>query len=152
MGKGCTKETEGIIMEKVIPFIVLNEFNNDCMDHGVANGYVAIGSDNKFYGKSYNEVENISVHGRLTFSEPAICKEFTTVSRTKIKPEFVGKMNPLIENAVYLTLDRIIPDDFWIFGFDTYHYPDDNKVDQNLDFCIHETLRLAEQFKNNLKI
>lgn len=132
---------------KIIPFIVLNEFKDNCMDHGVANGYVAIPPDNKYYGFFNDDLDEINVHGNITFSEPVICGEYTAGSRRKIKSEYVGKINPLLEKAVYLTLDRIIPDDWWILGFDTFHYPDDNKVDQNLDFCIKETLKLAEQLK-----
>lgn len=130
---------------KVIPFIVMNEFKDGCMEHGVANGYVAISPDNKFYNKPFDEIEGITVHGGLSFSEPALCKEFTTASGKKIKPKFIRR-NPLLENAVYLTLDRNIPNDFWILGFDTFHYPEDNKYDQDLDFCINETLKLADQF------
>ena len=139
-------------MGKIIPFIVLNEFREeDEMKHGVANGYVAVGPDNRFYDltKSDNAVESVIVHGGITLTEPAYTKEFPIKAdeTTKTKPVFPRKRNPLLEKAVYLTLDRIVPDNYWIFGFDTFHYPNDNKYDQDLDFCIKETLRFAEQFK-----
>ena len=61
---------------KVVAFIRSNEwFKSTMVEHGTHNGYVAVPSMNKYHGMSYLDINDIDVHGGITFSEPAISGE-----------------------------------------------------------------------------
>lgn len=127
---------------KVIPFIVENKFE-ECksLECGFANGYVAIPPTNKDWGKFYENID-ANIHGGLTYSEPYLKREYL---KSKNKP--FNKDNwerCLYGKPIYLTLNNEIPDDWWVVGFDTFHYGD-NKATCDINFCISETLKLAEQ-------
>ena len=69
---------------KAVAFIKSNEwFKSTMVEHGTHNGYVAVPSANKYHGMSYFDIDDISVHGGITFSEPAISGE-----------ESIGKLIP----------------------------------------------------------
>lgn len=107
-------EKKIINTEKYKCFGFLNSTHNrhlqKCgIDCGYANGYVAIPPEHPLYGIHYNDV-NIEVHGGLTFS-----KHFCFFNTTT--PEL---------------LDAKIPDNYWVFGFDTMH------VSDTLESCPRE--------------
>ena len=95
---------------------------------GYANGYVAIPPEHPLFGRHYNYPE-VYVHGGLTFSEPSrdIFENFDTKS---------------IE-----LLDGEIPEGWWVFGFDTFHYGD-NLDTCSREWCIAETNRLKNILEN----
>lgn len=103
-------------------------FNSQGLSCGYANGYVAVPPEHSMYGKHYDEVD-VSIHGGLTFSEK--------------KPDI---NNPKWwENVEKLGFTEDIPEDYWIFGFDTCHYQDGPHLDR--DWCIAETNGLKQQLE-----
>lgn len=111
-------------------------------EHGTHNGYVAVPPQNKYHGKSINDMEDIEVHGGVTFSEPATYPE--VMNGRKINEKYVGKRNAILEQAVFITENTEVGDDWWIFGFDTSHC-DDNKYDWDERAVIEETFLLMGQ-------
>lgn len=104
----------------------LRGINNPVISCGYSNGYVAVPKSHPWFGKSYvGEIENqIDVHGGITFS---------------------GKFKTT-KNLIMINKGDKLPDDYWVFGFDTMHYLD-NLETCNKDFCISETLRLKRQLE-----
>lgn len=101
----------------------LQKYGIDC---GYANGYVAIPPEHPLYGIHYDDINtNIEVHGGLTFSE-----RFCFFKRTT--PEL---------------LDSKIPDNYWVFGFDTMHYGDTLEGCPR-EYCISEVNRLKKILEN----
>lgn len=134
-------------MEKAVAFIVSNKWNDfsDFINHGTHNGYVAIPPTNKYHGLSYSELYDIiNVHGGLTYSEPVINGKKTFTAEIEYLPEYVGKRNYILTNAKFITDNTEIKDDWWIFGFDTFHYGD-NPTDHDENFVINETKNLMNQ-------
>lgn len=98
---------------------------------GYANGYVAVPPEHPFHGCHYDDANDaIDIHGGLTFSS----------SKSDIK-------NPEWENAECIGFNSFdeIPDNYWVFGFDTMHFGDDEYLDR--DWCIKETKRLLTQLE-----
>ena len=132
---------------KVVAFIRSNEwFKSTMVEHGTHNGYVAVPSMNKYHGMSYLDINDIDVHGGIAFSEPAISGEESIGSKRKINPRYVGKRNPILDNAEFITDNTEIGNDWWIFGFDTFHYGDD-KYNRDKQAVIQETMNLMEQIE-----
>lgn len=133
---------------KITAFIILNDwFKGIGVEHGTHNGYVAVPPTNKYWGKSYDDLSNIKVHGGLTYSEPVTLSETTFVSKRKIKPECVGKRTALLDNDLeFITENTEIEDDWWIFGFDTFHFGD-NQIDCDKEYVTQETISLMEQLQ-----
>jgi len=101
---------------------------NPLLSCGYANGYVAVPPEHPMYGKGYDEV-NVSIHGGLTFSE----------KKSNINnPEWW-------ENVEKLGFTEDVPEDYWVFGFDTCHYEDGPHLDR--DWCIEETNDLKQQLE-----
>jgi len=90
----------------------------DYVDHGWGNGYVAVPPTSKLHGLEYDGVD-VSVHGGVTYSNLAA--------------KFYGKPDD-------------IPDDWWIFGFDTAHGLD-NQLMHDKQYVLNETQSLLEQLK-----
>ena len=93
---------------------------------GQYNGYVAVPPEHPLYRKSNfdPEVENLDVHGGVTFA---------------------GYEKTLPWASVYL--DHQKPRrNWWVFGFDTCHYGD-NSDKWNRENCTEETRRLQEQLE-----
>ena len=93
---------------------------------------------------SYFDIDDISVHGGITFSEPAISGEESIGSKRKINSKYVGKRNPILDDAEFITDNTEIGDDWWIFGFDTFHYGD-NEYNWGKQAVIQETMNLMKQ-------
>lgn len=103
---------------------------------GYANGYVAVPPEHPYHGMDYDNVP-VNIHGGLTFGGDA--KRITQNWKKHI--EFLGE-------------DTEIPDNYWIFGFDTLHWGDNLKK-WSRENCIEETLCLKEQLEelsNNVVI
>lgn len=133
---------------KAVGFIVPKQKLCNFMDFGHSNGYVAVSPDSVVHGKHYDLLENISVHGGLTFSEPVINKERTFVGDFLIRPEYVGRRNSLLDSAIEVSGSLSdIEDDWWIVGFDTCHYGD-NSENWSEDRVIEEVKRLMDQIEN----
>ena len=110
-------------------FAFLNEHPASMWDCGYANGYVAVPKSNPNHGKDYNEVD-VDVHGGLTFGrEMSEVKEY---------------WKDTAECIDFESLDEV-PDDYFVFGFDTMHYDDGPHL--NRDWCINETKELLRQLK-----
>lgn len=109
---------------KCVPFIIKNDNRIPC---GYANGYVAVPITHPLYERYYfDDVEDfIDVHGGLTLSE-----HFKSFRNADIIP---------------LT-DDPIPENSWVFGFDTKHLSD-NKYNWDKSTCINETLELLKQLE-----
>ena len=97
---------------KAVAFIKSNEwFKSTMVEHGTHNGYVAVPSANKYHGMSYFDIDDISVHGGITFSEPAISGEESIGSKRKINSKYVGKRNPILDDVEFITANTEIGDD-----------------------------------------
>jgi len=99
---------------------------------GYANGYVAVPPEHPLHGVNYNDVEDIDIHGGLTFSESV---EEIKADGWRDDTECIGFDN----------FDEI-PKDYWVFGFDTMHFNDGPH--HNREWCINETKNLMEQLEN----
>lgn len=110
-----------------------NEVNEKIRcDCGYANGYVAIPPEHPLHGCGYDDFY-VDIHGGLTYSNSA----------AHVKTYF----NP---NFLELCELNDIPDDYWVFGFDTMHYMDtlDNWSRENV---IKEVDKLKKFFVNYSK-
>ena len=135
-------------MYNCVAFIVSNSWaNSPISEHGEYNGYVAVPQTNRYHGKSWDEINKcVSVHGGVTFSEPATNGDCTFSSKREYKPEYIGKPCYILDNAEFITGNTEIGGDWWIFGFDTFHC-DDNKQNWNKQAVIAETLWLLRQLE-----
>lgn len=101
------------------------------MDCGYANGYVAIPADHPLYGKSYDEAyeAGITAHGGLTYSDsmPSVLSNFDLFGID--------------------WLDGEVPEDYWVFGFDTMHAGDTLDF-WNINRCTEEVNNLKSQLEN----
>lgn len=111
----------------------LNEQPFSMLKAGYANGYVAVPPEHPLHGVNYNDVDNIEVHGGLTFSN----------SMKEIKDD---GWHDDTECIGFDSFDDI-PKDYWVFGFDTAHAYDNPTV-WNRETCIEETKYLKEQLEN----
>lgn len=114
---------------------------------GTHNGYVAVPPEHPCHGLDYDnkQVSGLAVHGGLTLASPVLIRDADGMF--KVAPEYIGKRWPeLDENAEYLDGATKVPDDWWIFGFDTLHFGD-NEKDWCREAVIDETMRLKEQFE-----
>jgi hypothetical protein len=120
---------------------------------GIPCGYVAVPKDHPYYGKSYNDIHDIEVHGGLTYSEPAFwcrddlwylgfdCGHFYDIGAEAAK-EYLGlygrdkRIGALMEIA-----DEIIQDK--ISGANKTTGPKD------LDYVKAECEKLAEQLSRH---
>ena len=75
---------------------------NQKLPNGWGNGYVAVPPSHPLWGVSYFDLEDIDVHGRLTYSE----------------------MNDV--PGIFIDHPEI-PNNYWVFGFDTKHWDDTEK-------------------------
>lgn len=114
--------------------------------HGTHNGYVAVPPEHPLYGKDMfdDAIDALDVHGGITLSDAVIMP--SEDNDIKINPKYVGKRHPLLDRAEYLTEEKNIPDDWWILGFDTCHYGD-NEMIWNRPNVVSETLHLKEQLE-----
>ena len=133
--------------KKSVAFIKVNDWMQSIpiLEHGTHNGYVAVPPTNKYYGKHYDEVD-IEVHGGLTFSEPVRYGEYSFSSKRKINPLYVGVKNSVLEDSEFISENTEIGNDWWIFGFDTFHC-NDNPTNCDKEYVINETLYLQEQLE-----
>lgn len=116
------------------------------LSHGTHNGYVAVPPEHPLYGKDYDEpeIEALEVHGGITLSDAVIMPPED--NGIKINPKYVGKRHPLLDKAEYINEETGVPDNWWIFGFDTCHFGD-NEMIWNRPNVESETLRLKEQLE-----
>lgn len=111
---------------------------------GEANGYVAVLPGNRYHGKHYDDVDDIYVHGGLSFSEPAYFADELDAEPYD-KEEYAGRMNPILEGAEFVDGNpEDIGKDWWVFGFDTFHFGD-NPEEWDREAVIRETLHLMGQ-------
>lgn len=143
-----------LMKPELVAFINANH-NNELNSHkmpfltaGCANGYVAIPPEHPCYRKDYLEspIDEIPVHGGITFSEPVCYEDKTFMSKREIRPEYIGIRSYLFEDAEYITCNKNIPDDWWILGFDTCHYGD-NPTNWTRENVIAETLKLKKHLE-----
>lgn len=84
---------------------------------GYANGYVAIPPSHPLYGKDYefvNQIKGFDIQGGVTYSAMA-----SEINNRKDYKNFEVKGN------------RQLPDNWWVFGFDTFHpYFESNEYTQ----------------------
>lgn len=88
---------------------------------GTHNGYVAIPKTHPYYEKHYDSIDDISVHGGLTYSDKMDAKYL---------PEEIRG------NAA----------DYWVLGFDTLHYGD-TSTEWNEETVMQEANELKEQLE-----
>lgn len=127
----------------------LNERHIEYVSAGYANGYVAIPPEHPCYRKGYLEspIDEIPVHGGITFSRPVCYEGKTFMSKRKIKPEYIGTRSLLFEDAEYISNNKEIPDNWWILGFDTCHFCD-NPANWTRENVIAETLKLKKHLED----
>lgn len=103
-----------------------DDFIDNC---GYANGYVAIPTEHPYHGVDYDKLL-VDIHGGLTFAASA---KDINASEQWNNLEFLGE-------------ETNLPDDYWVFGFDTLHFCD-NITNWPRERCVNETLKLKEQFE-----
>lgn len=123
---------------KVVPF--LSKISILGCKHGYANGCVAVSPKNKFYEMPYRLIseQDLSIHGGLTFSDYATIKEKSFDGLHTYNPKMVGR--PFFEkHEIEFLADfkKEIPNDWFIFGFDTCHLGDDMYTCDR-SFCINK--------------
>lgn len=134
-------------MDNCVAFIVSNSWCDYPIFHGDYNGYVAVPPTNKYHGKPLDEMdEYVNIHGGLSFSEPATNGKAMFVSKREYKSEYVGKPCGVLEDAEFITENTEIVGDWWIFGFDTFHFGD-NPYRWGRKDVIEEALRLKQQLE-----
>lgn len=94
------------------------------INYGYANGYVAIPPDHPLYGKHYEDV-NIEIHGGLTFS--------SVVNHSILAKEEL--------------IDGEVPENYWVFGFDTLHW-NDTLESCPREYVINEVNELKKILEN----
>uniref|UniRef100_A0AAU8BB32 Uncharacterized protein n=1 Tax=Dulem virus 42 TaxID=3145760 RepID=A0AAU8BB32_9CAUD len=115
-----------------IPFVIKNDWAKEAgmKPCGAANGYVAVSPDHILHGYHYDEINDFDIHGGLTFAASAEDCCYGIEQR---------------EDCLLLRDgDSIPPKSYWVFGFDTFHY-DDDEFDWNIDAVINETFELERQ-------
>jgi len=121
-------------MAKLFAFLnaSVNKKMAGMVECGYANGYVAVPPEHPFHGCHYDDAnDTIHIHGGLTFS--------SSVADIKKHPEWKEHT----ECIGFESLDEI-PDDYYVFGFDTMHWGD-GELDR--DWCINETKNLLSQLE-----
>ena len=101
-------------------------------DFGYGNGYVLLPNGHPFYEVNYDDINYVYVHGGLTFSDYFDCNNFLKWIKNK---EICGDVT--LEN--YKKFDK-----FWMIGFDTSHY-NDNEQNCSKEYVIKETESLLNQ-------
>lgn len=129
----------------LVAFIRETSFLDVSFEHGTHNGYVAVPPENKYHGRRYEDMDEFDVHGGITFSDPVVFPD--KFHGKKVRKKYVGKRNPILENAEFITENTEIGDDWWIFGFDTVHFGD-NEYNWDRKAVIDETLSLMEQLNH----
>lgn len=109
--------------------------------HGWGNGYVAVPPEHPLWGKTYfdDDFPDLCVHGGVTFTEPCVYGEETAASKIKILSRYVGRRCLQLQQGEHL--DGDIPDDWWLIGFDTDHWGD-NEENWPKERVIEETTNL----------
>lgn len=98
---------------------------------GEANGYVAVPPEHPLYGKDFNDIDDINVHGGLTCS---------------------GHISEyFMEDMEFISDATEVPSGWWILGFDTMH-DGDNNVNWPKERVKEETLRLQEQLEKIMEM
>lgn len=127
------KEVKKAIKDKLYAFLnsdANNRLRKNGIRTGYANGYVAIPSSHPMYGTDYNDID-VDVWGGLTFDS-----SIKSIKESKWEG---------IEGINFIDFNEI-PEDYWVYGFDTCHSCDDESHDRR--WCIGETLRLLQQFED----
>ena len=124
------------------------------LTHGTHNGYVAVPEEHLLYGKVCEDpqIEAISIHGGITYADHAIYQDKSSDTGFSILSKYVGKINLLIKDGEFLyPADKEFlmnelkqGKNWWIFGFDTWHWGDDPII-WNKEAVISETQYLLRQ-------
>lgn len=116
------------------------------LSHGWGNGYVAVPPEHPLWGKTYNEDDfpDLKVHGGVTFTEPCLYAERTATTMAEITPYLVGQRCWQLQQGE--CLDGDIPDDWWLIGFDTCHF-DDDQFGWPKERVIEETTNLQKEIE-----
>lgn len=110
------------------------KFNNS-LETGWGNGYVLIPNKHPFYNLYHDDID-ISIHGGLTYSK-------------LFNPEKYLKCFNEYDYDGDVTLDNInMFNDYWIIGFDTAHYGD-NEINCTKEFVMRESKNLLNQCLND---
>lgn len=127
----------------------MNERNLPFIMAGYANGYVVVPPGHPCHRKRYTDeiFDNIRIHGGITLSEPVCYEDESFMSKSRIKPEYIGTRSALFDDAEYLAENSDVPDDWWILGFDTCHYGD-NPAKWTRNAVITETQNLKKQLED----
>jgi hypothetical protein len=123
-------------MEKneLIAFISckMNDEERKFTECGYGNGYVAVPPDHPYARVRFDDekLDWLFVHGGITYSEPADLEEGIF----------------LLEDAEFVGGGSFVPDDYWVFGFDTCRIGD-NLETWGKERLINETLFLKKQLE-----
>lgn len=108
----------------------INKITHDIYNHGYANGYVAIPVDEPKLSNIVESMDEIPVHGGITFYDNGkVCID-------------------IFEDIEWIDTEVDL-NNYYVFGFDTCHY-EDNLENWNREKVIEETLFLKEQIQEIL--
>lgn len=100
---------------QIICFTIISAFP---LIGGWGNGYVAVHPGHPYYGKHYDEISGVDVHGGLTYSAP-----------------YNAERDPIEAQGC------------WVFGFDTAHAYDSLDNWPDAESVLAEAQRLKIQFE-----
>ena len=108
--------------KKIHPFVIANNHPEEVrkyMNFGWGNGYVKIPKEHPWYGEDYDYLQDVDVHGRLTYSDGCHVG-FGIISQEEE------------DNKTY-----------WIIGFDTNHSGDD-PFSCSEEYVMYEAIKLSK--------
>jgi len=134
-----------LIIENILSKSKLSMFDIG-FDYGWGTGYVLLPPNHPFYGKDYDNINDVRIHGGLTFAQKFEAEYFLEWIGDR---EFDGDIT--LEN--YKNFDG-----YWMIGFDTNHYGDNssnwtkkivmNETNDLLEQCLDEGNKDIKKYKN----
>jgi len=145
---------------KCIPFIIKITWLEG-MEHGWGNGCVAVPEGHPLYGKKYSDTISVKNKDDIKFNGNYISflKYCLNLEDKNLVPidllldvhggiTFSGTVNEkFLEKAEFISSDKNLDGRYWVFGFDTAHFQD-NEVNWPKERVIEETLKLKEMLEN----
>jgi hypothetical protein len=115
-------------------------------EFGWGNGYVLLPHNHPLYGKNYNDIDVVDIHGGLTFSESFDIKRF---------PEWIADLE-IDGDVTRENYEKF--NNYWMIGFDTAHHGDDlnicpksyvaNEAYELLEQCLNDNIEGIKKYKS----
>lgn len=140
---------------KLFSFTIKNDWIQS--EHGWGNGYVAIPPEHPLYGKKYNDKIEVNDIDKIPFNGNFL--SLLTTAFEFNKDEKDKNLVPLdlvinVHGGITLSdsikrlrnVPKNIPEDYWVFGFDTVH-AGDNQFNWKKEDVQKETKKFKRQLE-----